>query len=80
MGNMGCEARMEHTVIGPTVNLAARLCSAAKEGEIVAQKRIIEALSPEYDELSTLFEDIEEITVKGFSKPVSVYRAILSPS
>jgi class 3 adenylate cyclase len=78
MGNMGCEARMEHTVIGPTVNLAARLCSAAKEGEIVAQKRIIEALSPEYHELSTLFEDIEEITVKGFSKPVSVYRAILN--
>ena len=30
MGNMGCTERMEHTVIGATVNLAARLCAAAK--------------------------------------------------
>ena len=35
MGNMGCESRMEHTVIGPTVNLAARLCGVAQGGELV---------------------------------------------
>ena len=41
MGNMGCDARMEHTVIGPTVNLAARLCSQAQEGGASRPKKSI---------------------------------------
>ena len=66
MGNMGCEERMEHTVIGSTVNLAARLTAAANGGEIVIHQPILESIGK-----TGLYE---EISVKGFSKPVPVRR------
>ncbi len=66
MGNMGCEERMEHTVIGATVNLAARLSSVAQPGEIVIHQPILESINK-----TGLYEEIE---VKGFSKPVPIRR------
>ena len=66
MGNMGCDERMEHTVIGSTVNLAARLCSAAKGGEIVVHQEILENIGKQ--------GKYEEIQVKGFSEPVAIRR------
>ena len=66
MGNMGCAERMEHTVIGSTVNLAARLCAAAKGGEIVIHQEILEHIGKQ--------GRYEEIQVKGFKAPVPVRR------
>ena len=34
--------RMEYTAVGPAVNMAARLCSQAKDGEILVDARIAE--------------------------------------
>ena len=75
MGNMGCEARMEHTIIGTTVNLAARLCSAARPGEVVVQGDVIKRVAKDAGLATTLVgHEAEFVEVKGFSEPVEIYR------
>lgn len=72
MGNMGSDARMEHTVIGSPVNLAARLCSQASAGEIVVSAIVREELD---DAQGLHFSVEEQIPVKGFADPVACFRA-----
>lgn len=70
MGNMGSHSRMEHTVIGSMVNLAARLCSAANAGEVV----MTHEFSRSAPELGVDLPEVEKIAAKGFSEPVPCLR------
>jgi class 3 adenylate cyclase len=45
-GNLGCARQMEYTVIGDTVNLAARLTSKAPRGEVWANETTAGRLRP----------------------------------
>lgn len=67
VGNIGSHDRMDFTSIGSEVNLASRLCSMAKAGEI-----LIEAQTRAMSKSSQQFIPEYEIDVKGFTKPVSV--------
>lgn len=68
VGNFGSEDRMDYTIIGGEVNLAARLEANADVGGILLAA---ETYSLVKDWLRA--EEREAITVKGFSKPVRTY-------
>lgn len=70
LGNMGAKERMDYTVIGSEVNLCARLCSAAKDGQILIPKELISQYSHEIEGLS--FRGIGTQDLKGFKDSVEV--------
>ncbi|MEF3302612.1 CHASE2 domain-containing protein [Paenibacillus sp. GYB003] len=70
VGNIGSEElRLDYTAIGDTVNLAARLESNAKPGQILISE-------PIYERVGQLFEieSMGEIKVKGKELPVTIYQ------
>jgi len=68
VGNFGSEDRMDYTIIGGEVNLAARLQTHADAGGILLAH---ETWSLTCDIVAT--EEREPLSIKGFSKPVRNY-------
>jgi class 3 adenylate cyclase len=70
LGNMGAKERMDYTVIGSEVNLCARLCSAAKDAQILIPKDLINQYSNEVEDVS--FREVGAQELKGFKASVVV--------
>ncbi len=76
VGNMGSTTRFNYTMMGDTVNLAARSESGAKSYGVYTMvsdetKREVERLGGEF-----LFRYLDRIIVQGRTQPVSVYELI----
>ena len=70
-GYLGSSKALEYTVIGDSVNVGSRLCSAAKPGQILVSEDTEKRLNG-------LFELQEQppIALKGKSKPLRIYSVI----
>ncbi|MDP3761005.1 MAG: adenylate/guanylate cyclase domain-containing protein [Ramlibacter sp.] len=68
VGNFGSDLRMDYTIIGSEVNLAARLEQSADPGGIVISR---ETWSMVRDEI--VADELEPLVAKGFAEPVPVY-------
>jgi len=74
-GNMGSEMRMNYTMMGDTVNLAARLESSAKQYGVYnfVGENIYEASKDDF-----IFRFLDFVRVKGKNIPVKVYELVSS--
>jgi class 3 adenylate cyclase/CheY-like chemotaxis protein len=75
LGRIGFEGRSDYTAIGTVTNIAARLCDAAEDGQILVTRRIAAAT-----EDAARFVNLGEIALKGLVRPVAVANVVsLSP-
>ena len=68
LGTIGFEGRRDYGAIGSVCNLASRLCSEAKAGQILVAQKVFGFV----EELVTA-EPVSELSLKGFHKPVPAF-------
>jgi class 3 adenylate cyclase/CheY-like chemotaxis protein len=73
LGSVGFEHRLEYSVIGTIPNLACRLCSEARSGQILLTQRVVACLR---DRIEAVL--IGELHLKGFHKRVPAFELVSS--
>ena len=68
VGVVGYEGRYDYTANGSSVNLAARLCDEAGDGQILISQRAHTAIDG-----TVPTEPVGELVLKGFHEPVSAF-------
>ncbi|HTQ47774.1 MAG TPA: adenylate/guanylate cyclase domain-containing protein [Polyangiaceae bacterium] len=68
VGNFGCEWRSDYTVIGPAVNVAARLEAAGQAGRILLGEETAKLLGDAYE-----LTPVGELKLKNVSRPVRAF-------
>lgn len=71
IGTIGFEQRLDYGAVGPATNLAARLCSEAKNLQILIAPRIFAKL-----ERRIRVEPVGELSLKGFQRPIPAYNVL----
>jgi len=69
LGVIGFEQRWEYAAIGNVPNLAARLCGAARAGEIILDAQTETAIGQMADT-----DQIGPLTLRGFAQPIVAFR------
>jgi adenylate cyclase len=68
LGRIGFEGRFDYAAIGTVANLASRLCSEAKSGQILVSQRILTAVEDIVEA-----EPLGEVSLKGLKQIVHVH-------
>jgi class 3 adenylate cyclase len=68
LGRIGFEGRFDYAAIGTVPNLASRICSEAKPGQILISQRVLSAV----EDLAET-EPLGVVSLKGLARPISVF-------
>ena len=68
LGAIGFEGRWDYACIGSVTNLAARLCSEAKGGQIITNQKTLARI-----EDMAQAEPLGDLTLKGIAQPVKAF-------
>lgn len=71
VGNIGSPHHLDYTAIGDEVNLASRLQSIAKGGQVLVSRKVYEATKSTH-----IYRDFGSIHVKGRQQSVDVFQAL----
>ena len=71
IGAIGFEGRWDYGAIGSVTNMAARLCAEARPGQIVITRKLLTSVEGLIEA-----ETLGELTLKGFSRPVSGFNVL----
>ncbi|TMD58227.1 MAG: response regulator [Chloroflexi bacterium] len=71
LGRIGFEGRFEYGAVGTVVNLAARLCAEATDGQILLAQRAYAAVEELIDA-----ERLADLSLKGLARPVATYNLV----
>ena len=71
LGMIGFEGRVDYAAVGPTTNLASRLCDAAQGGQILVSQRVLTAVAD-----CVAAEPVGELTLKGLRHPVLAFNVV----
>ena len=72
IGSVGSETRKDHTVVGTTVNVAARLCGYAQKFQVIFPKSTKDlAVGYNFD-----YGSVGQVNLKGLSVPIEVFELI----
>ena len=70
-GNIGSSAYMSYTIIGDTVNIAARLCQRARAGEMLFSRAVKESLDLQGVNLEATA--LPPMRLRGRTNPIDLY-------
>jgi adenylate cyclase len=68
LGRIGFEGRYDYGALGPVTNLASRLSTYAKPGQILISQRVLAAV-----EQAIEARPVGEIELKGFARPIPAF-------
>jgi class 3 adenylate cyclase len=70
VGNLGSTEHLDYTIVGKTVNLAARLCGVADRLSIVVSQEVHDAVA---DDRRFGFSEGREVVMRGFELPLTIF-------
>jgi adenylate cyclase len=68
LGRIGFDRRLDYAAIGRVPNLASRLCSQAKAGQVLVSERVFLSVEPHVEAAH-----VGELALKGLADPVPAY-------